>query len=99
MYILGFVPIFIPTGGGGGDISPESAKAILGCFIILNLIFAVMCIWALFKWINDKYDNSYWDILINIDNSLIRYVFPSFMVIIDGIVLLGFAGWLVSQLF
>jgi len=101
MYTLGFVPIFIPTGSHhGGDISPESTKAILGCFIILNVIFAIMCILALFKWLKqERNGDSYWDILTDDESSFFRFFFPAMMVIIDSIVLLGFAGWLLSQLF
>jgi len=83
-----------------GDMSPESAKAILGCFIILNVIFAVLCILALIKWLKkDSNLYSYWDILTDDESSFFRFFFPAMMILIDGIVLLGAAGWLLSQLF
>ena len=81
--------------------SPEANKVMLGVFIFTNVIFGIMCIWALIKWLKwrDITRDSYWDTLTDNDNTFIQFFFPLAMVLIDSIVLLIFFGWLVSLTF
>lgn len=78
--------------------SAEANKVVLGVFIFTNVIFAIMCIWALIKWLKAP-RRSYWEILTNDEATFIQFFFPFAMILIDGIVLLVFFGWLVSLTF
>lgn len=78
--------------------SAEANKVMLGVFILTNVIFAIMCIWALIKWLKNT-RRSYWEILTDDDNTFIQFIFPFAMILIDSIVLLVFLGWLVSLTF